>query len=81
MPAVFRAVRALSNIDEADYMMSLAGTENRRVTQLCADRGFLNLQTHIYPFHCYEQATSTILSSSQTRNPDSSSSTRTTGVT
>jgi hypothetical protein len=26
MPAVFRAVRALSNIDEADYMMSLAGT-------------------------------------------------------
>jgi hypothetical protein len=26
MPAVFRAVRSLSNIDEADYMMSLAGS-------------------------------------------------------
>jgi hypothetical protein len=25
MPAVFRAVRGLSNIDEADYMLSLAG--------------------------------------------------------
>ena len=25
MPAVFRAVRAVSNIDEADYMLSLAG--------------------------------------------------------
>jgi hypothetical protein len=26
MPNVFRAVRGLSNIDEADYMLSLAGT-------------------------------------------------------
>lgn len=25
MPAVFRAVRGMSNIDEADYMLSLAG--------------------------------------------------------
>lgn len=25
MPNVFRAVRSISNIDEADYMLSLAG--------------------------------------------------------
>jgi hypothetical protein len=48
MPAVFRAVRALSNIDEADYMMSLAGMFCFIQCALITD--FLSLQTHIIPF-------------------------------
>lgn len=36
MPAVFRAVRGLSNIDEADYMMSLAGECLLWYTFMCA---------------------------------------------
>ncbi len=90
-PAVFRAVRALSNIDEADYMLSLAGEQHKEVLFFCSNaymmRHYVVFYLHVASFHAVFinlfllQATSTTLNSSPIANPDSSFSTRTMAVT